>query len=361
MSQIRPVGREEIDLNSSIFPMPGELLINVLRIQQEKDALIVRRQRKQELKKTIYDLTDRFREHAEELMNLETSVADFRAAIDLLDAVNDADEIEELNNEIADLEPRIEELSDIADTVSQNLVYLTTQMRQIGDVETEMNEFTSIYSRQGYGDSFDDIGRNKLENGGLKPDDYNPLAFNALKTMYRAFRTPGEKSLNEQEILEKYKEWQDKVVGKAKLIPGKHHLLFGPFTVRYIHRLLSQFEERFDEREVDQVRKEILRSLQGAEGLPWYTEEYVKEHVGGAKVVPTLARYDNVPGEISYRRAWWNFRNQHPTGWEKEFAAALPGTLGKKGPEGEPLQTVAPWFWDPVSEDTSSAKGDSKS
>jgi hypothetical protein len=169
--------------------------------------------------------------------------------------------------------------------------------------------------------------------------------------MYGAFREKPS-VLSKDEIIEKFIYWQDKLIGKAKLVPGKHHLLFGPFTVRYIYRLLSQYENRRNQDLVNELRLELLKHLEGAGGLPGHVKEFVRRHIANKKAVSTLTRYVRSISEGNYHKKLWNFQNEHPSGLERKIASELPFGWGKTAEGGGPVETVAPWNWDELDEDT---------
>jgi hypothetical protein len=334
---------KEIDLNSSIFPMPGEVVINILRVEQEKRSLNTQLEH---LGAGITRLNDKFREKNEERDNIQTRIGDIDTLIPSLDPVADAVQIADLTNEKNDLITRLTDLDRIIELINDKLEENASQRRALLE---KIQEFTDTYSKQGYGDTYDQIGVDKLSQ--IKQDDYIPLAFDAFKNMNEVFRTE-PKVMNEEEILTEYKKWQDKWVGKAKLVPGKHHMLFGPFTMRFIHRLFSQYEDRENQDLVNELRREIIKHLKGAKGLPWYVRDYVEENLSWDKTIKTLTRSYRAGTEAVYHGKLWQFQTEHPEGWERKFAAALPFGWGKRNKQGGPMETVAPWFWDKLDEDT---------
>ena len=363
--EFRKLAPGEIDLNDSLLPMPGELLINILRVDQEKEALLARRKIKKRLEKPEEKLRDKAHEYAEDLLNVQTRIGDIDTEIAGLNPATDAARISDLTNEKNDLTLQLTELERIYDLISEKLDLIRRELRSAGveNVEADIEKFVLTYSKLGYGDSLDVIGRFNLEHGGYKPDDYITLAFARLQDMYEEFRAPASEPLSIQDIKDKIVHFSQDIIGKAKLIPGKHHLIFGPFTMRYIHRLLNQFEGRHDQREVWHVVEEvILKNIGGADGLPWYAEDYVRNYLEAhtrrerERKLRTLLRADIIDEEKRYRGELWRFHNEHPVSWEKQVATSLPWDVGKRDEHGEKMRTVAPWNWDKISESTTEDK-----
>lgn len=119
---------------------------------------------------------------------------------------------------------------------------------------------------------------------------YNTSA-TAIEEMFDIFDTRPQTSdpgLTDGQIITDVLKWCSGYIGKAKLIPGPHHLLFAPMTCEYIARLMHAYQFAGNEREVRALFKKLMREVVlNAEGLPLYSKEEVARLFGGRMVEKT--------------------------------------------------------------------------
>jgi hypothetical protein len=320
-----------------------------MKVEQEKRKILAKEKRMLMLRDRVVKLSDWFVEYAREINTHETRVADIDTLISSLDPAADAARIAVLTDEKNDLAIRIAELERILELISDKLENNEQQIRDFGDINAEKKEFVETYSVLGYGDTFEYLGWPKMTD--LKIDDYDPLAFNAIKIMVQVFWKEPD-FMNRKQILQAFHQWQKDWIGKAKLVPGKHHLLFGQYTVRYIHRLLNSFIDMEDPDKVNSLRMELMVQCRGAKGLPWYTKDYVEKQLGQGEV-PSLVRYKRKVREASYMKRLWKLQVKYLSGITQHIADLLPFTWGKEGEDGGPVEMEAPWIYDEIEADTS--------
>jgi hypothetical protein len=220
-------------------------------------------------------------------------------------------------------------------------------------------EFLKYTTSQGYGSNLEDQGGKKQDIGlpqltKLTPKQYE-LSYDAMEKFNKAFREMPT-YMDKHQCLEAFYTWMKDVVGKAKLVPGKHHLLFGPFTVRMIYKIVRSYELSHEATEVEELLAELIKEMNAAGGLPSPTKKYVSDELGfGADGKKTSAfnfssemvRYVYPLKRRSYEGALWRHHNENPTAIKKKFANLLPMNFGKGVIEFE-----APWDWDHVDENT---------
>jgi len=257
-----PLPETRLDLNSNFFPLPGEVTINILKMEQRK----------------------------RDLMGMDDGPAKDRA----------------------------------------------------------IAAFTEEANLLGYGKNLNDIGIPQLTR--LTVDQYMTVSFKALEKFNKAFMQE-QKEISFDEVEHKFIEWLDKIIGKAKLVPGRHHLLFGPFTVRMMHRLSHMYSNATNVDEVDMLRHIMLKQLDAAGGVPQATKDFVHKYMDGYHV-KEMVEYQYDLKVLNYLRALWQYKVEFKFGLKNFLGKLLPFNWSKELPNGEPLLFEAPWESEAVSEDT---------
>jgi len=206
--------------------------------------------------------------------------------------------------------------------------------------------FLKKWNQQGYGnsngtsDNLKDFGIARLE--GLSYDNIK-AAYAAVDKMHSTFEEMPIQLSYEQATLA-FETWLDKVVGKAKLVPGLHHLLLGPMTTRYMHRLTHSYENRFEPAIVERLRSVFMEELEQASGVPDYVKNYVGKYMGKTNCW-TLTTGTRTLREGRYKATLARFlakRSRNLTVYDKVMLR-IPGAFGKKDASGKPIKLVSPW------------------
>lgn len=213
--------------------------------------------------------------------------------------------------------------------------------------EERVKLFIDKYDKRGYGAKFNmgDSPERKLEMFGtpkiteLQTDPTNlTLAEVAVEKMFKFFEEPmpvlhENHETKQHEAIPKFEEWCSSIIGKAKLIPGDHQLLFVPFTCEVIVTLCNRSELAGNKWEVNKLFSELITQLGGAPGIPDYVKNEVfkafgvKESHGHLKI-PYAPRYcinyENKWGKWMYKRKLWLFRNEHTKGFVPALGRLIP-------------------------------------
>lgn len=192
----------------------------------------------------------------------------------------------------------------------------------------EVKNFVSKYEPQGYAsgsiDTVDSIesakkaltmfGQNKIVKGEVDPGQYN-LAAEAVDKMFKFFEKPMSE-LSHKAAKEKFGEWMSAIIGKAKLVPGNHQLLFVPFTCEVITTICNVYEHRNDRTLVNNLFIDLMEELEGAGGVPTYAKREVFAQLGGKhghapkKAPRYMTRYSNDILTAIYRSILWKFESR---------------------------------------------------
>lgn len=195
------------------------------------------------------------------------------------------------------------------------------------------------------------------------PDNYD-ISYAAVDKFFNIFKEPLDtQHISQHEVESRFQEWMRTILGKAKLIPGRHQLLFGPFTVRYIHRLLDAYEFQHQETQVLALIKHLLHELHSSGGVstlkgPDGVEslyDYVKRNVTeksflGLERPPGEFVYVERPAdEKRYKVRLDRFRNKFAVGLasvSRQLPEGLrvwlvPGDV--VDPTGNPIEIEPPW------------------
>ncbi len=206
----RNVPENKINLNESMLPLPGEIVINLLKIENESRQLL---------------------------------------------KSNDKD----VDAQILDFIERIKQLGYLDKTIIKDENGKNIPAREI----------------------IKGVGLKKLK--GLTLDQYTNVAFPAMGSMFEKFwQVPPDTYISASEIKENFKLWIDKIIGKAKLIPGRHWLLFGPMTMRFIQMQMDYGGAATERSKVKEQIAVLVNELFQAGGVP----PIVKEYVGNKLLMP---------------------------------------------------------------------------
>lgn len=285
------IAPHEIDLNSTIFPAHAEVVINVLKVEIQKRKILEKKTRAEEAR-----------------IKGDTALA---ATLE-----------REYEEESATL---VEQYLPMGYSLSEKIEGKTPAERKIKIEE-----------------AFRTLGLEKIRLHGI--NQYQ-VAFDKWEAVDDLFEEHPA-MLNDHQVEEKFIEFLDRYIGKAKLIPGKHHLLFGPWIVRYMYRLISCYENAITSSSVDRLRRVMIEHLEQANGVPQYAREYVKHQLGGRFVDSlVLKQRDILQGR--YRDRLYRRLKEQTRTVSEVILTKLP-TFGalKKTP------LTAPWSWKPVTKDT---------
>lgn len=121
--------------------------------------------------------------------------------------------------------------------------------------------------------------------GGQDSSNYNVgqyvLAAEAVEKMFDTFDTPTKPNMTMQEAKHTFNDWNDKIIGKAKLTPGRHHLLFAPFTCYLLTNILNSYEYGHDRQKVNELYRILIKDFILVDGVPTYFQEEVVRLMGG--------------------------------------------------------------------------------
>lgn len=198
------------------------------------------------------------------------------------------------------------------------------------------------------------------------------LAAKAVEMMFDIFdhSPPQPGSLNDRTIISRITDWCSGIIGKAKLIPGSHHLLFAPMTCEYIQLLFASYEFAGNQRMVESLFRNIMRDVVlNPKGLPPYFGPEVARLFGGKSVeqfpntferrvlgkAPGYHFIGKVPDYMTYR-THANARARYMSKYNSyalRFDSTLSGWARRLSPIGG-QQIVSPFISDGVvSKDTS--------
>jgi len=160
------------------------------------------------------------------------------------------------------------------------------------------------------------------------------LAAPAVDKMFTMFEKPLKTDMSSHEAVEVFQGWLRDIIGKAKLVPGDHQLLFVPFTCELITILCNTFEHRSNRRLVNKLFNELLRELQGAGGVPYYIKPQIYKALGGVRQAGVVGlpkeapryctRYDNLQMTVQYRQALWQYQNEENTDFVTNIGKSIP-------------------------------------
>lgn len=181
------------------------------------------------------------------------------------------------------------------------------------------------------------------------PANYD-TAFRAFAMMNEFFYQPQGK-LSFEEAKEKFRYWTNKCVGKAKLVPGRHHLTFTPQTLRAMDKIINHFAERNNYLQVKRLLKEFMVILSGADGLPREVQKEVEAHL--KKETAYFGMYPSYSNS-QYIKELYKFKNADQDDWETQLRKLLPLHYGKRDSDQTKLSARCPWDWQKKAEkDTS--------
>ena len=215
----------------------------------------------------------------------------------------------------------------------RKLSQATTQA-EVDNVNSDIDKFIEIYKNQGYFASglFEELkkspdkrDRMKMlstfygqrillggqESSNVTTDQYE-LAAERMEQMFDEIDKPMKADLGEAEAKSMMKNWCDGFIGKVKLIPGKHHLLFAPLTCEYLTNILHNYEKGHDLQDVNLLYRELMSKYIKAGGLPSYLYDEVVRLMGGNEnKAPDYCIFaPRDPYRISYMRKLWEVENE---------------------------------------------------
>jgi hypothetical protein len=166
-------------------------------------------------------------------------------------------------------------------------------------------------------------------------------AFDAYTKMNEFFYGPLDK-LSFDEAKEKFRYWTNKCVGKAKLVPGRHHLTFTPQTLRAMDKIINHFSQRHNYPEVKKLLKEFRVILGGADGLPREVQLAVEAHL--QKESSYFGMYPSYQNQ-QYVNELYSFINADQDDLDTQIRKILPLDFGKRDSDRNKLTARCPWDW----------------
>ncbi len=183
------------------------------------------------------------------------------------------------------------------------------------------------------------------------------LAAEAVEKMFEIFDSPVTAKMSVKDAHHKMQTWCADYIGKAKLVPGPHHLLFAPFTCELLTNILNSFKGGEDQQQVKTLYRELMKDYIKAGGMPAYVYEEVLRLMGGDENNPPdycVYAHRNRPliGPDPYLRLLWLIENE---------SDSSPATnLGRKNPMYAPGPWRSPYAHEAVvDKDTTEKSGDS--
>jgi len=278
------IGSGEIDLYKTIFPFPGEVVVDAYRIESEKRKLVV------SLESVIRALMEEQERVELELEETEASAVDLRGELARITAsLSDDELLEEERESLMEEQERVElELEETEVRIADLGGELATAKDRVSESRNKMRDekkaFVDRYSKYGYSSKFEEIGIGKLtkepdgEGGyGLSITQYN-VSFKAIDAMREFFHNPLEK-MDFNQCVEKWTYWMQTIVGKAKLVPGRHYLLFPFFTMLAATKIVSVYDGRNDVFKVNKLLDRMMLEMEQAGGIPGYVKKEVLRYM----------------------------------------------------------------------------------
>ncbi len=285
------IGSNEIDLYKTMFPMPGEVIVDTYRIELERRKMNER--------------------HVSEIRRLEK----------LRDAAPTLPEKEAINK-------RIEEFRKIT-------------------MVAEKQSFIDKWERYGYSDRFDEIGIRKLAQSpdgkgyNLSVSQYD-VSFRAMTEMTDFFHQPFGK-MNFDQCVEKFKHWMDKIIGKAKLVPGRHYVLFPYLTMFAIDKIISSYELRDKSYKIKSLIERLGEELEQAGGVPEIVKKKVFNFIRQDE--KTFGVFPTAIASKEYKQDLYRFKTRVMNGDEEKIRRLIPLGLAAVREDGTPMKVVVPWDW----------------
>lgn len=314
---------KKIDMYESIFPFPGEVVVNAYEIELEKRKLL--------------------KSHESKINGLKAKIDDL---IKEKESLQDDAAKEKIEDEIRKFKGKLS----------------TARNEMVEDKKM----FLAKHERYGYG-SYDDKTDPKLDKVGigyLKKDpeghggyglsitQYN-TSFEAMNKMSEFFHSPLG-TLTEQQCIDKWTYWMQSIIGKAKLIPGKHFLLFPHFSMLAAIKIVASYDYSNKSYKVNKLLDRMMSELRNAGGMPQYVKDEVvrymekdKKHFGVYELMDA--------GE--YVRKLYAYRNRVLKGWEQKIRKAIPLGLAAVDNDGMKMGVSTPWFWDEKADKDTSGSG----
>jgi hypothetical protein len=285
------IGNNEIDLYKTMFPMPGEVTVDAYKVERDRRKIDER--------------------HNSEIKRLE----------DLRDATDVLEEKAAINAEI--------------------------QIFRTKTMENEKKAFIDKWERYGYSDKFNEIGIRKLAQGAdgegynLSVSQYD-TSFKAMAEMTEFFHQPFGK-MNFEQCVEKFKHWMDKIIGKAKLVPGRHYVLFPYLTMFAIDKIISSYELRDKSHKVEGLIERLESELEQAGGVPPIVKRMVFNFIHHDK--KTLGVFPTLIASREYKQDLYRFKTRVMNGLEERVRRLIPFGWAAVEEDGAPMQVTVPWIW----------------
>ena len=310
----------EIPADASTFPLILETIMDTLKCESSKREF---NRRFEELDKRIKALDKKKQDkkiNEEEYLRLKKEYVS--------DLCDEAEAYVRKNMALRSLEFDLDPKADI----TKRYNYLKSKVNIFG-----FNEFES-------------------EKGSMvHPSNYE-TSFKAMALMTDFFRAPvssGENLMSIKEAHLKFQWFINKVIGKAKLIPGRHHLLFVAQTLRAIDKITDGFAGVGSAYETKKLLNKFISTLEGAGGVPSYVR---KEVIKELKKNPAYFGMRSHMGYRKYKDDLYRFVNRTDDSLEVRVRGKIGLGLGKVDEDQMPLEIIEPWDWGKVADKNATEK-----
>lgn len=190
-----------------------------------------------------------------------------------------------------------------------------------------------------------DVGLGKLKT--LTVSNYD-VAFDAVQMMNDKFYHPNERLKESEECVTEFKDWMDKVIGKAKLIPGKHQLMFPAYTMRAMVKIIAGYKSNSNGADVQSLVDIMKTELLSAGGVPEIVKERVSEYIDQDRsCFGVYATLDSG----KYRKHLFEYKERVALSMQqlvpmmKKVLNTLFLGFTTTDRDGKPLSPSQPWSW----------------
>ncbi len=221
----------QIDLDERMFPLLPDLVTNVMKVEQQKRDLM------------------------EELTNLERQ----RRAMSTT----------QYNRRKQTLDAKV---ATFVDTYKFQGYFNYGKLKTAQAANNSLGMLRACYGQKALLGGQDSPNTNLVQYG---------LGMQAVEKMFDTFDTPLKKSMDLSESKHAFNKWTDGIIGKAKLIPGSHHLLFAPLTCSLLTNILNNYKEGHNRQKVNELYRMLIKEFVLVDALPTYFQEEVVRLMGG--------------------------------------------------------------------------------
>jgi hypothetical protein len=173
------------------------------------------------------------------------------------------------------------------------------------------------------------FGQNILFGGHESPN-FSAVQFEIASTqlegLFDAFEKPMDPDMDKGAVEGLLRVWIKDYMGKAKLVPGKHQLLFAPLTCAYITDLLHNYESGHLRHKVNSLYRELMSKYVLVGGLPGYVVEEIVRLMGGdlRNAPPYCIAGPRDRYKMFYMRKLWEIETEEDDDLSHSIKRAIP-------------------------------------